>query len=165
MRDVAREAGVATETLYTHFPSKAALLQRVVDIAVVGDEDPVALAERPAFQALGTGSRKARLTAAAQLVTAVHVRTAGYAKVIREAATTDAGMADVLAATRARQRRDVAAGIELLIGRPPTSSERDGAWALVSPEVYLLLVDGSGWAPDEYERWLAAALAGVVPRR
>jgi hypothetical protein len=37
-------------------------------------------------------------------------------------------------------------------------------WALTSPEVYLLLVEGSGWTPDQYETWMAETLERVVPR-
>jgi AcrR family transcriptional regulator len=163
MRDIAREAGVATETLYAHFSSKAGLLQRVIDIAVVGDEAAVPLADRPEFAALGQGSRAERIAAAARLVAAVNVRTAGFAKVLREAAPTDEAMAEVLEATRERQRRDVAVGVELVIGRRPSVAERDGVWALLSPEVYLLLGDTSGWSQEQYEAWLAETLDSVIP--
>ena len=40
MREVAAEAGVSTETLYSHFSSKRRLLDAVIDIAVVGDDRP-----------------------------------------------------------------------------------------------------------------------------
>ena len=163
MRDIAREAGVATETLYAHFSSKAGLLQRVIDIAVVGDEAAVPLADRPEFAALGRGSRAERIAAAARMATGVNVRTAGFARVLRQAAPTDEAMAASLEATRERQRLDVAAGIELVIGRRPTAAERDGVWALLSPEVYLLLVEASGWTPEQYEVWVAETLEAVIP--
>ena len=70
----------------------------------------------------------------------------------------------MLQSTRDRQRRDVATALELIVGRPPTAAERDGVWAIVSPEVYLLLVEESGWAPEQYEAWVAATLERVVPR-
>jgi AcrR family transcriptional regulator len=76
MRDVAAEAGVATETLYTYFPSKRALFQAVGDLAVVGDDQPLALAERAEFAAIGEGTRHERINAAARLLTRVHARTA-----------------------------------------------------------------------------------------
>lgn len=164
MRDVAREAGVAVETLYSHYSSKRKLLDAVVDQAVVGDDEPVAVAERPDFQALGRGRRSDRIAAAASLARAVHGRTGPFAKLIREAATTDAEIAEVLRATRGRQREDVAAGLALVLGRPPTPDENDGVWAILSPEVYLLLVHESGWSLDRYERWLAETLARVLPR-
>ncbi|MGH8977448.1 MAG: TetR/AcrR family transcriptional regulator [Acidimicrobiia bacterium] len=164
MRDVAREAGVAVETLYAHYSSKRKLLDAVVDRAVVGDDEPVAVAERPEFLALGRGRRPDRIAAAASLVAAIHERTGPFAKLIREAATTDEGFAELLRATRGRQRSDVAAGLELILGRRPTDEEGDGAWAIVSPEIYLLLAQESGWSRDQYERWLAETLAGVLPR-
>lgn len=165
MRDVARAAGVAVETLYSHYASKRKLLDAVVDQAVVGDDEPVAVARRPEFLALGRGRRADRVAAAAALATAVHERTAPFARLIREAAATDAEIAELLRATRERQRADVEAGLELVLGRPPKDEERDGAWAILSPEVHLLLVDGSGWTRDRYERWVAETLARVLPRR
>jgi AcrR family transcriptional regulator len=164
MRDVARAAGVAVETLYSHYPSKRKLFDAVVDHAVVGDDEPVAVAERPAFLAMGRGRRAQRIEAAASLVAAIHGRTGPFAKLIREAAATDEELAEVLRATRERQRRDVDAGLELVLGRRPTPGERDGAWAILSPEVYLLLVEESGWSLDQYERWMSDTLGRVLPR-
>jgi AcrR family transcriptional regulator len=164
MRDVAAAGGVAIETVYAHFASKRALLQAVMDVAVVGDDRSLAVAERDEFAALGRGRRRERLAAAATLVSAVHERTASYAMVLREAAPGDEQIAEVLQATRARQRQDVEAGVALLIGRPPTAVETDELWALLSPELYLLLVNEAGWTPKAYENWVATTLERVVPR-
>lgn len=164
MRDVARAAGVAVETLYSHFPSKRALLDAVVDEAAAGDDAPVAIAERPEFLAMGRGSRAARIAAAASVAAAVNARTAPFAQLIREAAVTDPEIAAVLDATRERQRADVATGVGLVLGRPPTDAERDGVWAIVSPEVYLLLVHVTGWSVEQYRLWLTDTLARVLPR-
>ncbi len=49
MRDVARAVGVAVETVYSNFGSKAELLLAALDVAVVGDAQQVPLAERPEF--------------------------------------------------------------------------------------------------------------------
>ena len=162
MREVAAEAGVATETLYAHFPSKRALLQGVVDVAVVGDDEPLAVADRPEFAAMGRGSLRERTAAGARLLTAVYGRTAAIAKVIRQAAGSDAEMADELRATRERQRADVAASIGLILGRDPTPMERDGVWAVTSPDVYCLLVDDSGWTPRQYQEWMSGALERLL---
>jgi AcrR family transcriptional regulator len=164
MRDVAREAGVAVETLYSHYSSKRKLLDAVVDHAVVGDDEPVAVADRPEFLAMGRGRRADRIAAAASVVAAIHDRTAPFAKLIREAATADDEFAEVLRATRERQRRDVEAGLALILGRHPTADERDGAWAILSPEIYLLLVQETGWSLDRYRRWISETFARVLPR-
>ncbi|HEY7068935.1 MAG TPA: helix-turn-helix domain-containing protein [Acidimicrobiales bacterium] len=163
MRDIAREAGTATETLYSYFPSKTALLQAVIDVAVVGDEAPLAVAERPEFALLGQGSRADRIAASARLVTEIQVRTVGLGKVLREAAHGDEAIAEMLDATRERQRRDVAAGVGLMLGREATAREIDGVWAVVSIELYVLLVEVRGWSTDEYESWLTDTLGAILP--
>jgi AcrR family transcriptional regulator len=164
MREVAATAGVSIETVYSHFSSKRGLLRAVVDVVAVGDDAPVPLAERPEFLAMGRGRRPARVQAAAQLLAALQVRTAAIAKLLREAAPADEEIAEMLRSTRDRQRRDVAQALELIVGRRPTAAERDGVWAIVSPEVYLLLVEESGWTPEQYEVWMAATLDGAIPR-
>ena len=98
------------------------------------------------------------------LTSAIHDRTGPFAKLIREAAATDEEIAEVLRATRERQRQDIGAGFELILGRPPTDAERDGVWAILSPEVHLLLVEESGWSLEQYETWLSTMLASVLPR-
>ena len=114
--------------------------------------------------AIGRGRRADRIDAAAALVAAIHERTGPFAKLIREAAATDEEFAELLRATRERQRADVEAGLELILRRRPTDHERDGAWAIVSPEVHLLLVEGSGWSVDQYRSWLSETLERVLPR-
>ena len=164
MRDVAHKAGVATETVYAHFSSKTGLLQRAMDVAVVGDEALVPLVQRPEFTAIGQGSRADRIATAAVLVTEVNQRTAGFAKVLREAAPTDQVIAEMLRATRQRIRVDIAAGAAAVMGREPTPPERDGLWALLSVEVYLLLVEQSGWSTEQYRVWVTELLEREIPR-
>ena len=164
MRQVAAAAGVALETVYSHFSSKRGLLRAVADAAVVGDDAPVPLAERDEFRAIGQGRRSARIEAAARLLSAVQLRTASVAVLLRRAAPEDSEIAEMLRSTRENQRSDVSLALELIVGRPPTTSERDGVWAIASPEVYLLLVEESGWTPEQYEKWIAEALERIVPR-
>lgn len=163
MRDVASATGVSLETIYRHFESKAGLLRAVADVAAAGDDVPVALAERSEFTAMGRGPRSARIGAAADVLTAVHERTAAIARLLRHAAPSDPEIAEMLQATRDRQRLDVARAIELIIGRPPVATEVDGTWAVTSPDVFLLLVDDSGWTAGQYRDWMTEMLAKVIP--
>lgn len=163
MRGIAREAGVAVETVYSHFPSKRALLDAVIDFSVVGDERPVPLADRPEFAALGSGQRSDRVAAAARLLTVVHRRTSGLARVVREAAPSDDGILEALRATRQRQRQDIDAAAALIVGRQLSPTEVDELWVLLSPEVFLMFVDEAGWTTDQYQSWAEATIARAVP--
>src|SRR5215204_3120445 len=49
---IAQAAGVAGETVYATFGSKRAILARLVDVSVGGDEQPIPLLERPGPQAV-----------------------------------------------------------------------------------------------------------------
>ena len=164
MREVATTAGVALETVYAHFSSKRGLLRAVADAALVGDDAPVPLAERPEFLAMGNGRRgcasRLRL-GSSRPSSCARERSSSCSG---RAAPADGEIAEMLQATRELQRQDVATALELILSRPPTAAERDGVWAIVSPEVYLLLIEESGWAPEQYEAWVAATLEGVIPR-
>ena len=126
MRDVAAAAGVALETVYSHFSSKRGLLRAVADTAVVGDDASEPLAARAEFVAMGEGRRPVRVRAAARLLAAVHARTAAIAKLLRLAAAADHGIAEMLQLTRERQRSDVASALELIVGRAPRAPSATG---------------------------------------
>lgn len=162
MRDVARTAGVAVETVYANFGSKVDLLQAAIEVAVVGDAEPWALADRPEFAALGRGTIAERARAAARLVRAVNERTAGIGRALREAAAGDAELATRLHEAGERRRRDVEAGARLVAGRAVSDTERDGVWALSSAEVYELLVSHTGWSARRYEDWLARTIPTLL---
>ena len=155
MREVAARAGVAVETVYAATGSKRVLLAQVIDVAVVGDAEPVALAERPEFAAMGTGTRQDRLAAAAHLLTGLNARTAALTRTLEHAALTDPDLADELATSRARQRQSHRAALALVLGYEPDDALVHSVWAVGHAQVYLLLVEGSGWTDEEYERWLA----------
>src|SRR6185503_1546120 len=146
MRDVARVAGVAVETVYSNFGSKPELLLAALDVAVVGDTQPIPLGERPEFAGLARGSMAARARAAARLVRQIHERTSGLGKAFREAAASDAELTKRLDEAEQRRRKNVDEGVRLVAGRPISDTERDGLWAVLSMEVYQLLVDRGGWS-------------------
>ena len=162
MRDVARVAGVAVETVYSNFGSKPELLLAALDVAVVGDIQPVPLGERPEFAALGRGSLSARARAAARLIREINERSSGIGRALREAAAGDAELAKRLTEGEERRRINVDQGAHLIAGRPITDTERDGLWAVVSMEVYQLLVDRTGWSATRYEEWLADTIGRLL---
>jgi AcrR family transcriptional regulator len=162
MRDVARDAGVAVETVYAGFGSKADLLQAALDVAVVGDDSPAALAERPAFLALARGSFQDRVETATGLVTEINRRTAGLARALREAARVDADLAGRLSANEQRRRQSVRQAAELVTGGAVAQTTSDGLWAAVGVEPYLLLVEHGGWDDTQYQRWVVDLIGRLL---
>lgn len=162
MREVARSAGVAVETVYSSVGSKVALLNHVLDVAVVGDDEPVALMDRPEFAALGVGSRADRTRAAASLNAAINRRIAGLQRALREGAVVEPELAARLSDTRDRQRMTVQIAAGMITGRSLSDTVADGVWAVLSLEVYELLTGGAGWSPERYEEWLTEALTKLL---
>jgi AcrR family transcriptional regulator len=162
VRDVATAAGVSVETVYSNFGSKADLLMAALDVAVVGDAQPVALAGRAEFATLNVGSLAERAASAARLVTGTHARTAGIYLALREAAAADPALSERMREGEERRRVSVEQGMSLVAGRSVTPRERDGLWAIVGVETYRLLTELSGWTSEEYETWLAEVLMRLL---
>ena len=159
MRDVARAAEVSVETVYSLFKSKPDLFQATLDVTIVGDTAEVPMAERPEFLAVAEGSPRSGTRSAVGLVGKIHQDAAGLERALREAAAAEPSLREVLRENEERRRSDNALGFELITGRRPTPTERDGCWALLSFEVYELLVERSGWSLRRYEEWVTDLLS------
>jgi AcrR family transcriptional regulator len=162
MRDVAGEAGVSVETVYSAVGTKAELLKQALDVAIVGDDEPVALTERPEFRAMSEGDLEARAAAAAALSATVHDRTVGLLRALREAAGGDPALAARLEEARSGHRATVHAGGALVAGRALDPTEADGIWAVLSVEVFELLTGSAGWSTQQYRRWVAGAVESLL---
>jgi AcrR family transcriptional regulator len=162
VRDVAHEAGVSVETVYASVGSKTTLLARVIDIGVVGDDEPLPLADRPEWAALGEGDRAARLQATARMLTDQYTRVAALERTLAQAAGSEAELAEELRQLLARQRRSWHDGIALVLGTEPAPALVDGLRAIGSPQVYLQLVETDGWTPEQYRDWLAQTLLRLL---
>lgn len=159
MRDVAAAAQVSVETVYAHFRSKPDLLTACIDAGVVGDLDDVPLAQRTEFTALAKGTARQRAAAAAALQTQIHLRIARLHVALRQAAADDGELRRRLDDDEERRRISVEQAATLVAARKITKTERDALWALVSTEVWQLLVGGSRWTPQQYQSWLADTIA------
>lgn len=162
MREVARQAGVATETVYAGFGSKTDLLLAAIDVGVVGDDAPVPLSQRPEFAELGAGGFEHRIAHAARLVRDVNQRSWGLHRAIREAAVSEPQLAATLRALEESRRLDIRQGAEMVVARPVDDDELDALWALTGDEVFSLLTRVGGRSVDDYERWLAHTLSRVL---
>ncbi len=162
---VAAEAGTVVETVYSGFGSKASLLCQAIDVALVGDDEPVPFAERKGFRDLGAGKVPTRIKDAAQLIAQTHARSVRLLRALQEAAASDPVAAERWARYEQDRREVIEVGLALITGRQLTDRTVDEIWALASPEVIAKLVLDRGWTIDEYEHWLAERATPLVSAR
>lgn len=165
IQQVAEQADVAWQTVYSVFGTKAAILSAVFDVAVAGDDEPVPVAERPFVQAVKNASDPEEKAAIfARHLRESAARTAGVLNVIDSAAATDPEIAALWRTIRDQGRRGMimAAGAfqEQGVLRHGLSVTRaaDILWLYIGPWAYRVLVTERGWTLDEYETWLAGTL-------
>jgi AcrR family transcriptional regulator len=152
-------------TVYRLFSSKLGILKAVLDVSVVGDDDAVAMVDRPQVRTLlGDRDPKNQLAGFAALLREVMARAAPMHRILADAARSDEDAASLLGDI-ARQRHDGQRRIARSLSRAHALRdglrERDAAdiiHALASPEVYGLLVFDRGWSGERYEQWLRAIL-------
>jgi AcrR family transcriptional regulator len=166
---IAGEAGVAVPTVYLAFGTKRALLAELLDIACVGGEEPVAVLERPwVDEVRHDPDPEGQLRRWVRAVGDIDARVAPLWEVARNAASADPDIAAqvhhyetlILQADRDFVTMLAASG-GLREGLDPQRAA-DIVFGLLSHELYRLLVIEQGWAPADWERWVADTLAAQL---
>jgi len=165
MEAIAGEAGVAVETVYLAFKTKASLLSRVVDVALAGDEAPVALPERPIFQEVrAEKDQRRQLELLARNARMVLERAGPLQWALLMESGTEPEIADLVERNHRRRlelqtefMRWVAANGPLAPGLSVEAAGRT-YWTLASIELHHLMRSTLGRSAREYEQWLARTL-------
>ena len=169
---------VPPATVYRLFSSKLGILKALLDVSIAGDDQAAPLQDRANARALLADADPIRkLSGFAGICRQINARSAPIYRILLSAAGSDPEAAALLA-EYTRQRQEGQGQIALSLARSgalrPELKERDAAdiiHALMSPEVYRLLVDERAWPPGRYEQWLkdiltdqllAAAAAGTA---
>ena len=165
---IARESGVAVQTIYNSTGSKRELLSRVLDFAAAGDKAPRPV---PAFMQEQAEAEPDARKVIAQLVEFWRgglERTAPIFEVIRQAAALDPEIA-TLETERAQARlRNYGMAGRMLADRGQLRSglSPDAAAAVIfslgHPESYRLLVHKSGWSSEQWATWVTDALEAAL---
>lgn len=162
---IAISAGVSRKTVFTAVGGKADVLKLALDWAIAGDDEPVALAERPDVSALLSGDDPgALLDGWARLLVGIDRRVAALHEALNTAADQDAGAREVREQSdreRLAGAREVIARLRVIDALAPDltpAHAADIAWLLADPALYSRLVQRRGWSPARFERWLASTL-------
>lgn len=173
MRQLADAAGVSLQTIYNAFGSKFDLFSAVIDVVVAGDDEPVPLRDRPALTDLASvDDPDALIEALVHAATAVLERLSPIYPTLRAAAGSDPQVAAAHRHFTIEGRHDdLRAGAQRLadLGALPAHVDVDRAtdiiWAVLSPDIFDLLVCERGWSVAELESWAIDSLASTLLAR
>jgi AcrR family transcriptional regulator len=162
---ISDHADVPSATVYRLFSSKLGILKALLDASIAGDDQPLAVQDRPDVASLFTEPDPHNLLAGiAGITTAINQRTNDIYRVLASAAGSDPAAAELLNEIRQQRTRgqgQIARSLARASALKPGLRERDAAdliHALMSPEVYRLLVGDRRWTPERYQQWLATTL-------
>ena len=172
LEQVAREASVSVQTVYFHFGNKPTLLKAALDIAAVGDDEPVALLQRPWLEEVRGEPDPTRMIALwVANGRSIMERVGPIMRVVHNASGTDPDLAAQWEVNEQQRLTAFATLAELLAERRAlkpgmsTESARDIAFALGGVETYLLLTGTCHWSATRWERWTATTLAEALLSR
>jgi AcrR family transcriptional regulator len=169
---ISDHSDVPSATVYRLFSSKLGILKALLDVSIGGDDEAVAVLDRPqARAAVAETDAATRLAAFVHITVEVSRRTLPIYRILVSAAGSDPD-ASALLADLTRQRDEGQGQLARSLSRAgelrDDLSARDAAdviHALMSPDLYQLLVADRGWSPERYEQWLLELLVDqLLPR-
>lgn len=170
MRSIAVEARVSVPTVELYFRGKAGVLKAAIDVAIAGDDEPVAVLDRDwTAAAERAGSVEELLAVVCHVLTAAQERSAGLILAALEACAVDADLAALVG--QLVHQRAVTAGwiverVAAVAGGLRTGLARDEAvdtvWMLMDPAVFVRLTGTRGWSRSRYQAWVARALRHLL---
>jgi AcrR family transcriptional regulator len=166
LEQIAKRAGVAVQTVYFHFGNKRTVLKEAVDVAAVGDDEQVALLERPWLDEVRAEPDPRRVVAVwAANGRNIYQRIGPIMRVVRDAAVIDPDMAAQWA-TNEEQRATAFRMLATILAERgalnrPVDEAVDVLCALHGPEVYGVLTS-RGWTPEQWERFTVESITAAL---
>lgn len=161
---IAREAGVAPDTVYATVGPKPALFRELIETALSGTDQPIEGRDRDyAVRMRAEPDAAAKLAIYAAAVTALQGRLAPLFLVLSEAATGHLELGQLWHEITERRARNMRALAGDLIGTGAVRADlsldevADVIWTMNSAEYYAMLVFDRGWSPERFRDWLQDA--------
>jgi len=173
MAAIASKARVAPKSVYG-LGDKAQLLTLALDRAIVGDDEPIPLADRPPLQGvLGASDGRSQARLGATFAAPMLLRLYPLYRAFEQAAGMDPDLAGRWREYQERRRQDVRRVVEAVEAVAPlragldTDRATDSLWALIGWHPVALLVEERGWDEEDLRRWIedvfVALLLGDAP--
>ena len=174
MADVARRAGVAVQTVYFTFHTKPDLLAGAYELAVMGEDDPLAPQAQPWYEAAAAAPTiREAISHVVSGTGAIERRVAPLGIVIRAAAQGDEESRVVWLRHEQLRVEGFRGLVAMLTAKAPLRAGLDDGSAvqlllmLLGPWVYLALVIDGGWSHEAWAAWAERAvgeqLFGLAP--
>lgn len=161
---------MSAQTVYKAFGSKPALVKRLHDVTLAGDDEPITMADRPEMIAVREETDPRRmLLAYAHVGRLMLDRVGPLTRVLLAGARTgdpdlrayvDTVNGERLVGTGRAARRLAEQGA--LRDGVSEQQARDAIWTLNSVEVWSLLTEQRGWSTEQYEQWVGRAMGDAV---
>lgn len=162
VEQIADRAGVSKPTVFASVGSKRTVLKELRDLALAGDEEPIAVIERPWYQeALTEPDPWRSLRLYARNAVRMQQRAAEVEEVLRNAAAADPELRELWQTSEDERRTGARTVVDALLVKGPLKPglDRDAAidvlWVLTAGDAYRRLVHHRGWPIQRYEQWLA----------
>jgi TetR/AcrR family transcriptional regulator, regulator of autoinduction and epiphytic fitness len=169
IRAIAAQAGVSVPTVELLFGTKAQLLHVVIDVAVVGDDEPVPVLNRAwAADAQSVRDLAGFLSTVAQVLSEAQARSAGVMLAAYEAAASDPDIQLLILDRESQRERTSAWIVDSALDRAALRAglDRAGAidtvWMLMDPVIFNRLTRHRGWSSDRYASWFADSVAQLL---
>ena len=171
MEAIAGEAGVAVQTVYYVFRTKAALLREVIETAAAGQPDPAPVARRPWMQQalIATNGHRA-LALVVEHGVDIYARVAPLGPTIQAAASADPDIDSYWQGVTHARRAGMGQLIASLTDHGQIRAELDPRratdilYVINSHETFLGLTRDAGWTVPEYKAWLYETLSHQLLR-
>jgi AcrR family transcriptional regulator len=162
---IAAAADVSRKTVFDSVGGKARLMKLVYDFAIVGDDEPVPLSDRPEIKAmLAEPDHAEQLAMYARLVVGIDRRASAAWRALEGAATSDPEAAKLYVAMVEMRRQAMHEAAQMFADagalRPDIDVDiaADLMWFYNDPSLYDKLVRQRGWSISRFESWLTEAL-------
>jgi AcrR family transcriptional regulator len=166
---IAREAGVAVQTVYAVFGSKRQLLSDLVDVSIVGDDLPIPMRDRPIVRETeAEPDCHKKIERMGVHLTETLRRTAEITVILRGAAGVDADAAAVFQKGVRERLRGMTEFAAHLARSGCLRNDLDPAHAAdvlslhMDPASFHWFVHERGWTDEQYARWYIDTVSAAI---